>query len=308
MVPRAGSTVLPLLAQPLCAPILRAHQVGPLRFPELRKRIGGASEATLRGQITKLRRIGALERRVRSGMPYTVENDLTDAGAALLQLAELVEAWLAHAPDGPIQLSSKRAKAAIGALVGGWSSEILHLLAPAPLSLTELNSAIPDLAYPSIKRRLLALRATRQVAVLAETKGFKFYAVTDWTRRAALPLLVAGGWEDAHLAEVAGRLSQPEVEAAFLFALPRVSLPETATGSCLIAFDASAGLQVEVENGSVEACAPVDEPDAATIVRGSTEAWIRAVIKSRPSGLRTDGSQPGLARMLVTALQEALRV
>src|SRR5215467_11751237 len=109
---RAGGTVLSLLASPLCAPILRAHDEGPLRLPDLRERIGGAAQTTLRGQVGNLRSIGALERQVRSGMPYTVENELTDAGRGILDVADLVEAWLSRAPQGPIAFGSESAKGA----------------------------------------------------------------------------------------------------------------------------------------------------------------------------------------------------
>ena len=155
---RAGGTVLSLLAGPLCTPILRAHLDGPLRLPDLRERIGGAAQTTLRGQVGNLRSVGALERQVRSGMPYTVENELTDAGRGILEVAEAVEAWLSQAPQGPIALGSESSKGAIRALVGGWGSTVLRALSARPLSLTELDGVIPDLSYPSLERRLSAMR------------------------------------------------------------------------------------------------------------------------------------------------------
>ena len=75
--------------------------MGRLRLPDLRERIGGAAQTTLRGQVGNLRGIGALDRQVRSGMPYTVENELTAVGRGVLAVAEAVEAWLARAPAGP---------------------------------------------------------------------------------------------------------------------------------------------------------------------------------------------------------------
>src|SRR5690349_3386681 len=145
---RTGGTVLSLLAGPLCAPILRAHVDGPLRLPDLRERIGGAAQTTLRGQVGNLRDIGALERHVRSGMPYTVENELTDVGQGILDVADRVEAWLSRAPHGPVAFGSEPAKGAIRALVAGWGSTILRALAARPLSLTELDGVIPEISYP----------------------------------------------------------------------------------------------------------------------------------------------------------------
>src|SRR4051794_805716 len=94
----AGGAVVSRFASPLSIPILRAHLDGPLRLPDLRERLGGAAQTTLRGQVGNLRGIGALERQVRGGMPYTVENELTSVGLGVLSVAEVVEAWLARAP------------------------------------------------------------------------------------------------------------------------------------------------------------------------------------------------------------------
>src|SRR6476469_3114975 len=126
---RAGGTVLSLVAAPLSVPILQAHIDGPLRLPDLRERIGGAAQTTLRGQVGNLRGIGALERHVRGGMPYTVENELTDVGREVLAVAETVEAWLLRAPQGPILLGSESAKGALRALIGGWGSTMLPAVA-----------------------------------------------------------------------------------------------------------------------------------------------------------------------------------
>jgi DNA-binding HxlR family transcriptional regulator len=150
---RAGGTVLSLLAGPLCAPILRAHLDGPLRLPDLREHLGGAAQTTLRGQVGNLRDLGALERHVRSGMPYTVENELTDVGYGILAVADAVEAWLARAPQGPLVFGSEAAKGAIRALVAGWDSTMLRALAARPLSLTELDNVISEISYPAIERR-----------------------------------------------------------------------------------------------------------------------------------------------------------
>lgn len=177
---RAGGTVLSLIAAPLSVPILRAHLEGPLRLPDLRERIGGAAQTTLRGQVGNLRGIGALERHVRSGMPYTVENELTPVGLGVLSVAGVVEAWLSRAPQGAIPLGSESAKGAIRALIGGWGSTMLRALAARPLSLTELSSVINDHSYPALERRLSAMRAARQLELKPNgDRGAKPYGVTE---------------------------------------------------------------------------------------------------------------------------------
>ena len=317
---RAGGTVLSLIAGPLTVPILRAHLEGPLRLPDLRERIGGAAQTTLRGQVGNLRGIGALERHVRSGMPYTVENELTDAGQGVLEVAEAVEAWLTRAPQGPIALGSEPAKGAIRALVGGWGSTILRALAARPLSLTELSSVIGDLSYPSLERRLSAMRAARQVEPHPNGgKGAKPYAVTEWTRQAIAPLAAAGRCECRHLHEETEALTRIDIEAAFLLAVPLVGLELTRNGSCLLAVDTGAGqgeapesriagVQVQVEEGAIVSCVSrlVEEPE--TWALGTVGAWVDAILDGRFEGLRLGGENPSLVKGLATGIHASLSV
>jgi DNA-binding HxlR family transcriptional regulator len=315
---RAGGTVLSLLAGPLSVPILRAHADGPLRLPDLRERIGGAAQTTLRGQVGNLRGIGALERHVRGGMPYTVENGLTDVGRGVLDVAEVVEAWLAQAPQGAIALGSEPAKGAIRALIGGWGSTMLRALAARPLSLTELDSVISDLSYPSLERRLSAMRAARQVEVLAGGEGgAKPYAVTEWTRQAVGPLVAAGRCECVHLSAVTERLTRIDIEAAFLLAVPLVDLEVTRNGSCLLAVDTGAqqdgeskrriaGVHVEVEKGNIVSCISRLEQDPRTWALGTIDPWVDAILDGRLDGLRMGGGDPGLARAVISGLHVAL--
>lgn len=310
--------VLSLIAGPLCAPILRAHLDGPLRLPDLRERIGGAAQTTLRGQVGNLRGIGALERHVRGGMPYTVENELTDTGRGVLAVAEIVEGWLTRAPQGPIALGSEPAKGALRALIGGWGSTMLRALAARPLSLTELSSVIGDLSYPSLERRLSAMRAARQVEPKPNGgSGAKPYAVTDWTRQAVRPLVAAGRCECEHLAAETEPLTRIDIEAAFLLSVPLVDLDVTHSGSCLLAVDTGstgtgeskgrlAGVRVEIETGSVVSCSSRLEEDPRTWVLGSIDSWVEAILEGRTQRLRIGGDSPALAEGLIARLHGAL--
>ena len=313
---RAGGTVLSLLAGPLCAPILRAHLDGPLRLPDLRERIGGAAQTTLRGQVGNLRAIGALERHVRTGMPYTVENELTDVGRGILGVAEAVEDWLSWAPQGPIALGSEPAKGAIRSLVGGWDSTVLRALAARPLSLTELSGVIPDISYPSLERRLSAMRASRQVEVLQNESGkARPYGITVWTRQAIGPLIAAGRCECAHIADGADPLTKIDIEAAFLLAVPLVVLPMGRSGSCQLAVDASdaeeptqdaTGVHVDFEHGEVVSCVSTLEQEPSTWALGPVDAWVEAIVDSRLDGLRIGGTEQDLVRSLVEGLHLSL--
>lgn len=313
---RAGGTVLSLLAGPLCAPILRAHREGPMRLPDLRERIGGAAQTTLRGQVGNLRAIGALDRHVRSGMPYTVENELTDIGRGILGVADAVEAWLSRAPRGPIAFGSESAKGAIRALVAGWGSTILRALAARPLSLTELDSVVPDLSYPSLERRLSAMRAARQVEALpGNPSQAKPYAVTEWTRQAVGPLVAAGRCECEHMPGQAEPLTRIDIEAAFLLAVPLAGLPASAGGSCLLAVSTGggeepvehlAGVDVKVEHGEVVSCVSTLEPEPKTWVTGPVDSWATAMLEGRADGLRLGGGDAELADALIEHMHRSL--
>src|SRR4051794_12838063 len=318
---RAGGTVLSLLAGPLSVPILRAHLEGPLRLPDLREQIGGAAQTTLRGQVGNLRGIGALERHVRGGMPYTVENELTDAGRGVLEVAEIVEAWLTRAPQGPIMLGSEPAKGAIRALVGGWGSTMLRALAARPLSLTELSSVISDLSYPALERRLSAMRAARQLEEKPDGgRGAKPYGVTEWTRQAIGPLVAAGRCECEHMAEVTEPLTRIDIEAAFLLAAPLVDLEVTRSGSCLLAVTAGgtndgdgeskerlAGVYVAIDGGDVVSCVSRLEREPRTWALGTVDSWVDAILEGRLGRLRIGGEDPRLARAVITGVHASLR-
>jgi DNA-binding HxlR family transcriptional regulator len=314
---RAGGTVLTLIASPLCVPILRAHLDGPLRLPDLRERIGGAAQTTLRGQVGNLRGIGALERHVHGGMPYTVENELTEVGRGVLAVAEIVEAWLARAPQGPLALGSEPAKGALRALVGGWGSTMLRALAARPLSLTELSSVIGDHSYPALERRLSAMRAARQVEPReGGERGGKPYGVTQWTRQAVAPIVAAGRCECEHLADVTERLSRIDVEAAFLLSVPLVDLEVTRSGLCVLAVDTSsvreeatdrlAGVHVEIEGGAVVSCRSRWEGEPRTWALGSIEPWLDAILEGRLERLRIGGEDRELATVLIEKIHHSL--
>ncbi len=310
--------VLSLIAGPLTVPILRAHLDGPLRLPDLRERLDGVAQTTLRGQVDNLRGIGALERHVRGGMPYTVENEITGAGQGILAVANLVEVWLARAPQGSSTLGSESAKTAIRALIGGWSSNMLRALAARPLSLTELSSVVGDLSYPTLERRLSAMRAARQVEPGPnEGNRAKPFAVTNWTRQAVSPLVAAGRCECEYFSDLTEPLTRIDIEAAFLLAIPLVELNVTQSGSCLLAVDTGSpprgdsrkrvvGVHVEIAGGAAASCISRIEQDPGTWALGSVESWVEAILEGEDERLRIGGGDLGLVRALVGGLHASL--
>ncbi len=317
---RAGGTVLSLIAEPLTVPILRAHREQPLRLADLRQRLPGVAQTTLRGQVGNLRGVGALERKVLRQMPYTVLQEGTAAGEGILAVAETVEAWLARAPQGPLALGSAAAKEALRALIGGWGSTMLRALAARPFSLTELSGLIAELSYPAVERRLAAMRAVRLIEPRPEAAvaGSKPYGVTEWARQAVGPLVAAGRCECLHLPDGTERLTRLDVEAAFLLAVPLVAVPARRSGSCLLAVDPGdagrdepparrlTGVHVEVEQGTVASCVSRLEEEPQTWALGSIEAWVEAILGGEQGRLRIGGERRGLVEELIGGMHRSL--
>jgi DNA-binding HxlR family transcriptional regulator len=314
---RAGGLVLSLFATPLNALILRAHADGPLRLAGLNDKMGWAAHTTLRASLTNLLQVGALEKIKTGESRLAVENQLTAAGREMIFVADVVEAWLAASPDGPIAPDSEAAKGAVKALAGGWSSTLMRALAGRPFTLTELDSMIPRISYPALERRLARMRTTRQIeAVDAQGRGTP-YVATDWLRQAIAPLCAAGRCERRHLPEKSAPITHVEVEAAFMLALPLVSLPESAGGNCMLVVQTEAckprdgnrglaGVTVEVERGRVVSCAARVVHGPPTWALGTAETWLDVVIDGQLENLRLGGARPELALDLVTGLHSAL--
>jgi DNA-binding HxlR family transcriptional regulator len=319
---RTGGLVISLCGGPLNVPILHAHAKGPLRLPELRKRIGGVAQTTLREHTANLREVGLLAKREDGATSHAVENELTRAGLEVLSAAKVLGAWLAGAPQGPVNLGSEAAKGAIRALIGGWGSTMLRCLAARPRSLTELDGLIPDLSYPAIERRLSAMRAAGQVELSSGGERGRPYAVTEWTRRAVAPLAVAGRCECQHMERKGEAATPVDIEAAFLLAVPLVKLRGDHKGSCLLAVDTGvaksagtnvagskhrlAGVRVAVEDGRVVACACELERNPCAWALGTVETWLDAIIEDQLEGLRTGGEDSDLVHALLADLHRSL--
>jgi DNA-binding HxlR family transcriptional regulator len=249
-------------------------------------------------------------------MPYSVANQLTDGGHELLSAAELVESWLELAPNGPIAIGSEPAKRTLRALIGGWQSGVLHVLTAGPLSLTELSSVLPEIPYPTLERRLSALRATGQLIASVEGGGAKPCSFSDWGRRAAGPLAAASRWERRHLDDAGAICTTADLEACLHLTLPLVTVPDVHGGSCLLTIDTDAEppdlahrparLSIEVENGHASFVGSGVERDSHSRAGGGIEAWTEAMIDGGSGGLCAGGEDPALARAIIAGLHEAV--
>lgn len=266
----------------------------------------------MRGHLRSLCEVGVIERRRRPDFPGAVDYELGLPGRELLDVADVLAAWLAEAPDEPLALGSPTAKNQLKALVEGWNTTIVRALAARPLSLTELDRLIPSVNYPSLERRLAAMRLGGQVSAEPGNGRRRPHAVSDWLRRAVAPFTVAARWERDHAPEHAAALSRIDVQAAFLLAVPALRLDEGLSGSCRLVVslsgrdaDSVAGVRVRVERGVVAECSSKLAGEAVAWASGSRSAWFRAVIDGVPDQVEVGGDS-ALATAILDALHSSL--
>jgi DNA-binding HxlR family transcriptional regulator len=314
---RAGSRVLSVFENPLNTRILRAHADGSQRLAELQEKIGWSAQTTVRVAVSNLRGVGALTKQPVGDSPYAVATTLSPAGEEMLFVADVIEAWLALSPDGPVAPDGEDAKGAVKALAGGWSSTLMRALANRSFTLTELDSLIPDISYPALERRISWMRATGQIEPVEKEGRGTPYVVTDWLRHAIAPLCAAGRCERRHMAGESGPITDIEVEASFLLATPLAPLAEDASGTCMLVAHTDsvepdeeepglAGVTVEVKGGQVLSCAPQVSAEPSTWAVGTPETWLDVVIDGRIEDLRIGGANPQLALDLATGIHQAL--
>jgi DNA-binding HxlR family transcriptional regulator len=309
---RAGARTLNMLAAPLNAQILRALREGPKQQADLRREAGHPAQTTLRSQLKKLVDAGAIEKRRRSSFPGVLDYELSEAGADLLAVMATLERWLERAPEASLNLGDVPAKGAVKALTEGWSTTILRMLAAKPLTLTELDRVIASLNYPSLERRLSAMRLAGLVAASeADGRGTP-YTVTSWARQGIAPIVAAARWERRHSPAGTAQVAKLDVETAFLLAVDLLSPPRDASGPCRLAVELRegkgpqfAGLLVAVSGGRVMSRTTRLDGDADSWALGSLAAWFAAVIDHDMARLELGGDS-ALARALVDDLHSAL--
>jgi hypothetical protein len=122
------------------------------------------------------------------------------------------------------------------------------------------------------------------------------YVVTEWLRRAVVPLTAAAAWERRHRAKDAPPIRQLEVQAAFMLALPLVDLPANFEGTLRLAVEVRsggspqfAGVLATFQNGRVVSCSPRLEGEVDARVSGPPDAWFEKMSGSLSSMLAVSG-------------------
>jgi DNA-binding HxlR family transcriptional regulator len=277
---RSGSEALSMLAVPLNVNVLRAldEGEGPTPLPELRRAIGHPPVTTMRSYLRRLVELGLVKRHREDDFPGSVSYLITPRGRRLLAVGEELQVWLRAAPEGDMELGSTVSKSVVKALVDGWSTGLIRALAARPLGLTELNRVIPHVSYPTLERRLTAMRQVGLIEPDRNGNGrVTRCAVTPWLRQAVAPLTAAVGWECVCLPDQMPAPTRIDAEAAFLLAVPTLELSSEVDGTCRLAVEFRrgsdldfAGVTIGLAGGSVKSC--VSRTD------GAPDAWASGAV------------------------------
>lgn len=306
---RTGAQALSLLAAPLHIHTLKALEEGPKGLLDLHRAVGSPPQSTMRVYTRTLEERGILERRRQNEFPATAEYAITPAGKALLKVAVLLQEWLHAAPDGPILLGSVAAKSGTKAMVEGWSSNIVRAIAARGMSLTDLNVLIPKISYPTLERKLSAMRVAKLVKAQSGNGRGTPYGATAWLRRAVVPLTSAVAWERKFIPESTVQIGRLDVEAAFLLSIPLIDLDPEVTGTCRLSVEVRsgsdpvfAGVLIRVTEGKVVSCTSRLDGDAQASATGTAPAWIRQM-NGGPSGQLAMNGDFSLANAVTDALR-----
>jgi DNA-binding HxlR family transcriptional regulator len=308
---RAGTEALGLLAAPLNVQILKALEPGSSALFDLRHATGSPPQSTMRLYMRTLSELGAIERTPRREFPTSVDYAITDAGRGLLEVGEVLDNWLRQAPEEERELGSPEARNAIRPLIEGWSTNIVRALAGRSLSLTELDRLIPKVSYPSLERRITAMRLVGLVDGHRVDGGSTPYSATEWLRRSVAPLVAGVAWERRYLSDSAPPIGRLDIEAAFLLTIPLMELPKNMTGKCRLSVEVQrgsnpvfAGVLVCIEEGEVVSCSPHLQGEAEGWVSGTPRAWLRRLGSGSGSGEELEvGGDAGLAEGIIEALR-----
>jgi hypothetical protein len=193
----------------------------------------------------------------------------------------------------------------IKALIDGWDSAMVRGLAARSLSLTELNRLITTHNYPSLERRLMAMRLAGLIEPCARGGRSRPYTATPVLRRAIGPLAAGAAWEREHLPAGTARVARIDVEAAFMLTLPEARLPSTAAGTCRLAVEIRTGgrgnvvgVLATIRDGRVVRCVTNLTGPADAWASGSSTAWLGAILLDETDRLEIGGDAEILLDLL----------
>lgn len=311
---RAGATGLSLLSVPLNVDVLTALEDGELALADLNRAVGHPPATTMRGYLKALVDLGVVERRQAAGFPGKVAYALSRPGTDLLIVASVLQRWLDEAPNGSSPLGSPAAKSTIKALVEGWNATIVRILATRPLALTELARLVSSISYPTLERRVTAMRRVGLLEASranAASRGTP-YRASRWLREAAALLAAAVAWERRWAKEQTKGIGRLDIEAAFLLAAPLLDLPGDAAGLCRLGVEMRSGSKLEyagamlkVDSGRLLSCSARLEGRPDGWATGTTADWFGSA--NGKAGVELEfGGDISLARSIAAAMRSML--
>jgi DNA-binding HxlR family transcriptional regulator len=309
---RAGIQALTLLAVPLNVAVLKALDEKRLSLMELRRAAGSPPATTMRAHLRTLVRTGVVVKTRRNGFPGSLDFELGAPGVELLSVAKVLERWLGISPNEQLPLGSPPARNAIKALAEGWNTSMVRALCAKRLSLTELSGLITSVSYPSLERRVTAMRLADLIEPCPGGGRSTPYAVTEWLRRSVAPVAAAVRWERRFAGEVSPPLRRRDAEAVFLLALPLVRLGPETGGSCRLVVEHGrgegqtlSGVTLGIREGQLASCVSRLEGQADTWAVGPVSAWLDAILDAEWSHLEL-GGDVRFGRDLLEAINGAL--
>jgi DNA-binding HxlR family transcriptional regulator len=237
---------------------------------------------------------------------------VTPAGREMLFVSAIGESWAKKAPGGGLDPDSEQAEAAVAALIGGWTSTIVHRLAFEPLTLTELGRALDTMSREDVAANVATMKEAGLIEARPSDGEGAAYAVTDWLRHGIAPLAAAVRCERRWSAAETPPVAPLDVEAGFLLTLPMLRLPADLAGNCRLVVELpeseerpAAGVMAHVEDERIASCTTDLAGSADASVIGSDRVWLEAVIEGMAEDLEFGGEET-LARELVEALHRRL--
>ena len=234
---------------------------------------------------------------------------ITPLGEDAFRTHAALKRWLEERPGGPPPPDSL-VREAIGPLLCGWSGTIFHAIAAAPLSLDQLDEALPGLEREDLETHIERIVRSGQVEASAQG-GETRYGLTDWGRAAVGPLVAAVLYERRH----DRRLTLPpdvfDVETAFQMALPLLRLAPWMRGECRLGVQIlggeplMAGATVRIDAGRVVSASPLLDESPETWITGDALGWCETVIDPGAEKLHAGGDTE-LTGALLAALHERL--
>ena len=236
----------------------------------------------------------------------------TPAGREVPFVGLVLQEWLDRHPDGPIELGPD-AGPALWALLGGWSSTVVHAFAAGPRTAAEAREAIQVLDLGTVESQIKEMTSVGLLEALpGNAPGGQRFAATDWLRLAIAPLATAARMELRYPPGDTAPIAALDVQAAFQLTLPMLELPPDLVGSCSLAVEldegvvhSPAGVTVRVDRGRVLSCATHLDEDAESWASATAPEWLEMVIEADLTPARAGGEE-ALPRKLIGELHKAL--